>query len=108
MESSCLFCLETIQEKTTLEPIGCQCKIQAHKHCFQKWFDEKKQIECPICHTVSVPNRMMLENIHIVYINTTAIQRNDVRRHDQCIGICCLLLIIWAIAMTILSAVTGQ
>ncbi len=111
MEPSCLFCLETIQENTTLNPIGCPCKILAHKECFQTWFDKKKQIECPICHTVSIPNRIMLENIHIIYINTTTpqrLERQNSQRHDQCIGFCCLLIIIWAIAMTILTAVTGQ
>ncbi len=111
MEPSCLFCLEPISEKLTLNPIGCPCKILAHKQCFEHWFVQKNQMECPICHTVSVPNGVMLDNIHVVYVNTTRMQeleRQDAKRHDACIGFCCCILLVWAISMTIMNSVTGQ
>ena len=108
MESPCLFCLEPIQAEQTINPIGCHCKIQAHKQCFDAWFVQKNQLECPICHAVSVPNRVLHDNIHIVYINTTEAQERE--RHytqqQKAAGYCCLLLLGWSIGITILDLVS--
>lgn len=109
MEPSCLFCLEQIKENVPINPIGCPCKIQAHKQCFEQWFAEKNQIECPICHTVSVPNRIALDTIHVVYIQQPQVDThyNAMAGHEKAAAFCCCLLLGWAVGITILNLVTG-
>jgi hypothetical protein len=109
MEKPCLFCLESIKENPAPNPIGCQCKIQAHEKCFHVWFEEKQQMECPICHTVSVPNHIVNETIHVVYMNTYRERQREegerYRRNEKCMGLCCFVLLGWTIGLTILELV---
>jgi hypothetical protein len=107
MESSCLFCLEVIREAFPPNPIGCSCKIQAHKHCFDAWFVQKNQMECPICHTIATPNQIH-DTIHIVYIDTTEVQPRHHQENQQkkAAVFCCLLLMGWSIGMTIIDVVS--
>jgi hypothetical protein len=105
MESCCLFCLEPIREAFPPNPIGCPCKLQAHKHCFDAWFLQKNQMECPICHTVATPNQV-LNSIHIVYVDTTSARpRREQNQHKKAAVFCCLLLMGWSIGMTIVDLI---
>lgn len=107
----CLFCLEPVEKGQVANPIGCACRIVAHQTCFTQWFEQKQQMECPICHTVAVPNRIAYENIHVVYINTTEIDRTrqrDVRGRDKAVMFCCCLLMGWSIGLTILEAISAK
>ncbi len=67
-------------------------------------------MECPICHTVAVPNRVAYENVHIVYINTTDANREQrqLRSRDKAALVCCFLLFGWSIALTILELTFGR
>jgi hypothetical protein len=109
MESSCLFCLEAVQENATPNPLGCRCKIHAHSQCFRMWFEQKQQMECPICHLVSVPNRLVFDDIHIVYINTTEQQRvqNRFRQQEKIALFCCCLFLGWTLGITILELIVS-
>lgn len=103
---ACLFCLDLVEKEQGENPIGCACRIVAHRSCFTKWFEQKQQLECPICHTVAVPNRIAHENIHIVYINTRDVnrtQRREMRTQDKAALFCCCLLMGWSIGLTILN-----
>jgi hypothetical protein len=109
MESKpCLFCLENVDKNNSLQnPIGCHCSIIAHKQCFQTWFDQKQQMECPICHTLALPNPVVIDDIHIVYIDTTMVQehRRRYRGHEKAIAFCCCTLLGWAIGISVIEAV---
>ena len=109
METSCLFCLEPIRETFPPNPVGCPCKIQAHKQCFDAWFAQKHQMECPICHTVAVPNHILQDEIHMVYIqNPTTIQRDIERyghQHRKAALFCCALILGWSVGMTVLDLI---
>jgi hypothetical protein len=109
MESTCLVCLEPIKENPAPNPIGCSCKILLHPACFQQWFDQKQQLECPLCHTIALPT-ILAHNIHIVYVNTTetenAINQNRQRqqqKRDVYLGICCCGLLFWTLLLVILE-----
>ncbi len=106
---SCLFCLEPVETEIATNPIGCACRIAAHPQCFRHWFEQKQQMECPICHTVAVPNRVAYENIHIVYINQPSheVQRRT-RTQDKLAMFCCCLLLGWSIGLTILELTFGR
>jgi hypothetical protein len=110
MESICLFCLDPIKENRTPNPIGCQCSIHAHQACFQTWFHQKQQLECPICHTVSIPNPVVHENIHIVYVQSSEPRdfQQRVRNHEKAIGMCCCILLGWSIGLAILEVAWGH
>jgi hypothetical protein len=107
MESSCLFCLEPIREAFPPNPIGCPCKIQAHKQCFDAWFVQKNQMECPICHTVSVPNQILQDQVHIVYVQAPDLQpRQRIEtQQKKAVIFCCFLIFGWSIGMTILDLI---
>lgn len=110
MDASCLFCLEPIIEQPIQNPIGCPCKVQAHKQCFDAWILQKNQMECPICHTVSIPNQMIFDNVQIIYVNTT-VDDQQLRRHTQhqkAALFCCMLVIGWSIGVTILDLAFGS
>lgn len=109
MEQSCLFCLEQIKENVMMNPIGCQCKLHAHPQCFEQWFAQKQQMECPICHTVSIPNRMVMDTVHVVYIQTPQDRPrfNPMVGHEKAAAFCCCLLLGWSLGITILNLVTG-
>lgn len=102
MEPTCLFCLEPIKDNLVQNPIGCSCKILVHPQCFQQWCHQKQQLECPVCHTV------VQTNPHIVYVIAPAPEvpsdfMNTIRRHDKCLGFCCCGLLLWFVALSILS-----
>lgn len=103
----CLFCLESVKNESVPNPVGCRCRLIAHESCFKQWFDQKQQLECPICHTVSVPNRVAYENIHIVYIDTTSVQaqRRRLNGNEKAVAFCCCLLFGWAVGLTILELI---
>ena len=110
MEATCLFCLDPIKENNTRNPIGCQCAVHAHESCIHAWFQQKQQIECPICHTVSIPNPVSYENIQIVYIERPEVQetRRYFRANEKAIALCCCVLLGWSIGLTIVEAVWGR
>ena len=112
MNPACLFCLEPIEKNTVGNPIGCACKVSAHTTCFEQWFQQKHQMECPICHTISIPNQIAMDNIRVVFIdatNTRPIERNSIfRGHEKAATFCCCLLMGWAIGLTILDLVFGN
>lgn len=106
METPCLFCLEQIKENVMNNPIGCTCKLQAHKHCFEQWFQQKNQMECPICHCITTPNPI----VHVVYIEEPQqdLRVNPIVRHEKAAAFCCCLLLGWAFGITILNMVQGH
>lgn len=112
MEPSCLFCLEAVKEISTPSPLGCQCKVVAHEACFKTWFDQKQQMECPICHSISMPNRIVHENIHIVYVNTREQEDRRLadrfRQQEKAALFCCLLIMGWTVGITILELIASS
>jgi hypothetical protein len=110
MTPSCLFCLEPIEKNGIRNPIGCPCTVAAHQHCFDQWIQQKNQMECPICHTVSIPNPSSHQNIHIVYVNASAENRRQYRtaNNEKAAAFCCCLLMGWAIGITVLDLVVGN
>jgi hypothetical protein len=104
-----MFCLEPLkQNEQVINPIGCQCDFKSHGPCLQLWFEQKQQYECPICHTVCVSNPVQQAQHVIVYVNREQprISENQITHAQQkCIGMCCLILIGWALSMTILDFV---
>ncbi len=107
MQPSCLFCLETIEKEKFENPIGCRCNIAAHRSCFEQWFIQKQQMECPICHTTAIPNPIVNNDIHVVYIDTTNVMEHqrEYRRHEKSAAFCCCLLLGWGLGLTILDLV---
>jgi hypothetical protein len=109
---TCLFCLEPVKTESAPNPIGCQCRIITHKDCFKQWFDLKQHLECPICHTISVPNRVAYDNIHIVYIDTTQYERAEQAsiwsKHQKAAAVCCCLLFGWSVGFTILELIAAH
>ena len=111
VESPCLFCLEPVKStEQCSNPIGCPCALLCHGACLQAWFDSKQQLECPICHTVSVPNLSYevgpQEIIHIVHVNRP--QEDSYaqqRRNERAVGVCCYLLLGWWIGGLIFEAI---
>ena len=112
MEPSCLFCLESTNKETIPNPIGCACGINAHKECLESWFRQKQQMECPICHRVVVPNRSMLDNVHIVYIHQPVVEDTSMRRiwetNQKAAAFCCCLVIGWTLGLSILEIIYGR
>lgn len=107
MSGSCIFCLEDIQEGAIQNPIGCSCKILAHESCFTLWFQQKQSLECPICHTVSVPTPFHHENLHVVFVREERrdSQERQYRSNQKAMAMCCCLLLGWSIGLTILEAI---
>ena len=114
MEQSCLFCLEVIKEPPLLNPVGCKCKIQSHRSCIEKWFQEKQQLECPICHKspadnvsiqIHVPTQAMLQTVQVNYFDIVrvSIQENRFRNHDKMIGYCACFCLLWGVAFAIVD-----
>ena len=102
-----MFCLDPVKSsEVAFNPIGCSCQFKSHGTCLHEWFEEKRQYECPICHTISIPNPTQQQVVRIVYIE--GIPRNNSlvdERHQKCIGFCCLTLFGWAVILTILDLV---
>ena len=106
----CLFCLESVEKDPMNNPIGCHCKIVAHKECFQEWFDQKHQMECPICHTLAIPNPVVLDDIRIVFVDMTR-EQEDTRRyknHEKAIAFCCCTLLGWAVGISIIESLLAH
>ncbi len=113
MEETCMFCLDTLkQNEQALNPIGCQCEFKSHGQCLQVWFEQKQQYECPICHTVVNVNPIPT-TIQVVYVRQEPeaqaeterrmTQRQITERQQKCVGVCCLMLIIWSTTLVILD-----
>ena len=104
-----MFCLETVKpNEAVFNPIGCNCKYIAHGSCLQTWFEQKSQYECPICHSVSIPNPIQPQPMYqIVYIqqHPTESQRILRRNNRKCAMYGCVALISMGIVMNILEAV---
>lgn len=107
METSCLFCLEPVTKEPLHNPIGCPCKIAAHKTCLHQWFEQRQVMECPICHTVAVPNRAMREDVQVVYVNITEQQELQRRltSQEKAAAFCCCMILGWSLGLTILELV---
>lgn len=103
---SCLFCLEPVDDEAISNPIGCSCRIEAHKSCFEGWVTTKQHMECPICHTVSFPNRVPESDIAVVFVNMTpAIERRQrFKAKEQVAMFCCCLLLGWSIGVSVIEA----
>jgi hypothetical protein len=109
----CLFCLEEIKEtQEAPNVVGCGCEIHTHPKCLQAWFEQKQEVECPICHTVSVPNPVHVapqqqNQREIVIIHVQASDRDErflrLRSHEISLGLCCCILIFWWIGGIILQ-----
>ena len=105
MEPPCLFCLDPVSKESIENPTGCECKISAHKDCFDKWFEEKNRIECPICHRVAIPTALTNENVRIVFVNMgdENIRRERYNSQEKATFFCCLMIMGWTIGITILE-----
>ena len=110
MEKSCLFCLESVKESDQIpNVVGCDCELVCHASCMQNWFETKHQLECPVCHAVSVPNMAFhRDGEHIItVVHVTQRQRDEelraYRMNEKCIGFCCLSLILWGVAANLIS-----
>ena len=110
VEPLCLFCLEDLKENQECpNVVGCGCEINCHSSCLETWFQQKNQMECPICHTVVQQNpssRVELSHTYmVVHIrdprNTEQIR--NIQSREKCVGFCCLTLLFWWIAALILE-----
>ena len=105
-----MFCLESVKSvELAFNPIGCPCQFKSHGACLHAWFEEKHQYECPICHTVSVPNPVQ-PVYQIVYVQRDEpVNRSFYplipQRHQQCVGVCCLGFLLWWLALTIIELI---
>lgn len=103
----CLFCLEELKEDTRCpNVVGCACEVNCHPSCLQAWFQQKQQMECPICHTVAIHNPIQPPREYVI------VHIQDRRNHEQirhiesrekCVGFCCLTLVFWWIGGIILE-----
>jgi hypothetical protein len=101
-EPVCLFCLEDIKESHGCpNVVGCGCEVKCHSSCLQAWFEQKNQMECPICHHVTVmnpanyvepPPAYVLVHVQMVR-NQERISR--IQGHEKCFGFCCLTVLLW-------------
>ena len=102
-----MFCLDPVKRnEVAFNPIGCSCQFKSHGNCLHEWFEQKHQYECPICHTISIPNPTQQQVVRFVYVEE-APQYNSLidQRHQKCIGFCCLTLVGWSLIMTILDLI---
>jgi hypothetical protein len=102
-----MFCLEPVKStELSPNPIGCSCQFKFHGTCLQEWFEQKHQYECPICHTISVPNPTQHQVVQIVYVQETPRYNSLVdQRHQKCMAVCCVMLIGWTVILTILDLI---
>jgi hypothetical protein len=112
MPPLCLFCLEELKENQGVPNlVGCGCELHTHSACLHLWFDQKQQLECPICHRVSIPNPMQSmqeqQQREIVIIRIQDPEREDQLRRlqsqEKCVGFCCLFILIWWIGAIIME-----
>lgn len=107
---TCMFCLEDLKaQESSSNPIGCHCSYKSHPSCLQTWFEQKNQYECPICHSVSIPNPIHATNNPIQVIVVRREQSNmleDINMSNQkCMGWCCMGMIVWTIVVNIIDLV---
>lgn len=109
-EKVCLFCLETIKQDEVLpNPIGCRCTLSTHQRCLQGWFEQKHNMECPICHTIGTPMPFQISDtqhiIHFIHVDVTAQQREQqrIRGREKAVAFCCCLLLGWALGLSIIE-----
>lgn len=115
MAETCMFCLDEIKStEVAFNPIGCSCQFKSHGSCLQSWFEEKNQYECPICHTVavpnadfvSVPNPLQRHIVQVVYVQNPRQEETNgriTRAQQRCIAICCVGWIFWSLFITLLD-----
>lgn len=106
----CLFCLDELKEPETRQnPLGCGCEVQCHSSCLQGWFQQKQQLECPICHVVRVPNPVHRieppREYVIVRVQHEHEDQEQTNRsaQDKCIGWCCCIILFWWIGGLVLE-----
>ena len=102
MPPLCLFCLEEIKESQNCpNVIGCECEVNCHPNCLQEWFQQKQQIECPICHVVRIPNPVHRieppREFVIVHVQGSPNPElvRTLRSQEKCIGMCCGMFLLW-------------
>lgn len=106
----CLFCLEEIKENQGCPNlIGCGCEINCHPVCLEVWFQQKQQMECPICHVVRQVNPVHRVEpprefviVHVQGPQNTEHART-LRGQEKCVAFCCLSLLFWWIGALILE-----
>lgn len=97
MDQPCLICFEAVKDEMNENPVGCPCRLFAHRACLDEWFTQKQQLECPICHTVFLPNPLQAQ-LQMIYVTVSEVarhQREQQRRRnrDQWIMLgCCVVL----------------
>lgn len=106
-DSVCLFCLEELKESERCpNVVGCGCEVKCHSSCLQSWFQQKEQMECPICHCVCVLNPIQPPRDYIL-VHVHALRDEDqIRRiefREKCAGCCCLTILCWWIGVIILQ-----
>lgn len=100
-----MFCLEPVKStEVAFNPIGCSCQFKSHGGCLQTWFEQKQQYECPICHTVSVPNPVV-PVYQVVYVQQEPLENNRpsslTPAQQKCAGYFCLGFLLWWVILSI-------
>lgn len=106
----CLFCLEEIKENQGCPNlIGCGCEINCHPVCLEVWFQQKQQMECPICHVVRQVNPVHRVEpprefviVHVQGPQNTEHART-LRSQEKCVAFCCFTLLFWWVGALILE-----
>lgn len=103
---SCMFCLDDIKpQEAFFNPIGCHCAYKAHQSCLAKWFEQKNQYECPICHAVSIPNPVQTP-LQVIVLRERSNEIDEAElSHHKCVGWCCLSFIAWAVIINVIDLV---
>ena len=98
MANVCLLCLDPVPSLTALNRVQCACELTVHDACLQKWYETKSQIECPICHKVSVPLEPTVVTVVTVFPVEVSNNRSNNKVRDVgigCLSIVVLIIIIW-------------
>lgn len=106
VETSCLFCLEELKEfEGSTNGLRCGCEVHCHSSCLQAWFQQKNQIECPICHRVNIVNPIQSREFVILRIQNPEREERyrHIQSHEKCIGFCCLTIVFWWLGAVILE-----
>ncbi len=106
----CLFCLEELKDSEECpNVVGCGCELHTHPQCLQAWFQQKQQMECPICHRVVLMNPVHRveppREFVIVHVQDTRDEERlrRIQSHEKCVGFCCLTILFWWIGALILE-----
>lgn len=103
MEETCLFCLEPLQGNPTGTILDCSCKIFVHESCLHAWYTQKQCFECPICHTITIQNPIV-----VVVSQRNQETEETYQRHQKLAAGCCCILLFWAISLLILDFVFAK